>query len=129
MVNSLESEHLENLIRQKTKRYHELKRKDPDNPALLYLNSEITFLRDTILPIVLSETTVDYSEIRSFVTRSIRKLEQHPLAGKTTDIVFHVHLKDPDGDKACTALANSYEKDYLDIELYVNFEKSYLYNI
>lgn len=128
MINSIESERLETLIRNKTKRYREIKEKDPENVALPYLNSEITFLRDSILPVVLENTTVDYSEIRNFVTRSLRKLESHPLARKTTDVVLHIHLKEPEG-MAYTALAHSHDKDYLDIQLYVNFDKSHLFEI
>lgn len=112
----------------KSKRYQDLKKKDPDNVALPYLNSEITFLRDIILPIILSNTTVDYAEIRNFVTRSLRELESHPLAKKTTDLLLHIHLKDPEG-MAITAMSRTCENDYLDMQLYVNFEKSYQYDL
>lgn len=95
MINSLESERLERLIERKEKRYKKLKAEKPDDPALLYLNSEITFLRESILPIVLSNTTVDYIEIRNHVTRSLRSLERHPLARRINDLLIHFHLKDP----------------------------------
>lgn len=122
MINSLESQQLDSLIKQKTKRYKEIQEKEPDNPALLYLNSEITFLRDVIMPIILEQTTVDYSELRTFVTRSLRKLEQHPLARKTTDLIIHLHLKDPDG-KNVAAISSNGDRYNVDI----NFDNSNLF--
>lgn len=124
MINSLESQQLDSLIKQKTKRYKEIQEKEPDNPALLYLNSEITFLRDVIMPIILEQTTVDYSELRTFVTRSLRRLEQHPLARKTTDLIIHLHLKDPDG-KSVAAISSNGDRYNLDI----NFDNSNLFYI
>lgn len=128
MINSIESERLDRLIRQKVKRYKELQEEDPDNAALPYLNSEITFLRDSIMPIVLAETTVDYSEIRNFVTRSLRSLENHPLARKTSDLLLHIHLKDPDGEPLA-AVARSHDPDKIEAEVYVNFEKAKMYHL
>ena len=95
MINSIESERLQRLIDRKTAQYEKLKSEDPENKALLYLNSEITFLRESILPIVLSNTTIDYIEIRNHVTRSLRSLERHPLARRINDLLIHFHLKDP----------------------------------
>lgn len=95
MFNSIESERLQRLIDLKTAQYEKLKSNDPDNKALLYLSSEITLLRDTIMPIVLCNTTVDYSEIRNHVTQTIRSLERHPLARRINDLLIHFHLKDP----------------------------------
>lgn len=128
MINSLESERLERLIRDKIKRYMKLQEENPENPALLYLNSEITFLRDSIMPIVLANTTVDYSEIRNFVTRSVRSLERHPLARKTSDLILQIHLKDPDGEPLA-AVARSHDKNEIEAELYVNFEKAKMYHL
>lgn len=122
MINSLESQQLDSLIKQKIKRYKEIQEKEPDNPALLYLNSEITFLRDVIMPIILEQTTVDYSELRTFVTRSLRKLEHHPLARKTTDLIIHLHLKDPDG-KNVAAISSNGDRYNVDI----NFDNSNLF--
>ena len=107
MINSIESERLTRLIERKEKHYQKLKAEKPDDPALLYLNSEITFLRDEILPIVLTNTTVDYSEIRDYVTRSMRKLERHPLCRKTNDILFHFHLKDSGLENPVVAFATN----------------------
>ena len=95
LINSIESERLQRLIDRKTAQYEKLKSEDPENKALLYLNSEITFLRESILPIVLSNTTIDYIEIRNHVTRSLRSLERHPLARRINDLLIHFHLKDP----------------------------------
>ena len=96
MINSVESDRLQNLIDRKTAQYEKLKAEDPDNKALLYLNSEITLLRDTIMPIVLCNTTVDYAEIRDFVTRSMRKLENHRNAARNaSDLLIHFHIKEP----------------------------------
>lgn len=96
MINSIESDRLQNLIDRKTAQYEKLKSEDPDNKALLYLNSEITLLRDDIMPLVLCNTTVDYSEIRNFVTRCMRKLENHRnVARKASDLLIHFHLKEP----------------------------------
>lgn len=100
MINSIESERLERLIKRKTASYNKMKAEDPENPALKFLNSEITFLRDDILPIILTNTTVDYSEIRDYVTRCMRKLENHPAAARTaTDMLIHFHLKEAREDK------------------------------
>lgn len=130
MINSLESERLDRLIKNKVERYKKLKEEDPDNPALLYLNSEITFLRDSIMPIVLAETTVDYSEIRNFVTRTIRSLENHPLSRRTTDVILHIHLKQPEsGKKPLAAIAQSHDKNEIDAELYVNFDLAQQYSL
>ena len=96
MVNSIESERLTRLIERKEKHYQKLKEEKPDDPALLYLNSEITFLRDEILPIVLCNTTVDYMEIRNFVTRSMRTLENNRTAARnSSELLIHFHLKEP----------------------------------
>ena len=94
MINSIESERLQRLIDRKQETYNKLKEEDPDNKALQYLNSEITLLRDTIMPIVLSNTTVEYSEIKDFVIRSMRKFERHANRQRFGDVLFHVHLKD-----------------------------------
>lgn len=107
MINSLESERLERLIDNKERRYQKLKAEKPDDPALLYLNSEITFLRDSILPIVLCNTTVDYVEIRNHVTRSLRSLERHPLARRINDLLIHFHLKDPGIETPLAALSSN----------------------
>lgn len=94
MINSIESERLQRLIDRKLETYERLKKEDPDNKALPYLNSEIMLLRDTIMPIVLSNTTIDYAEIRNFVTKSMRAVEKHPMARRFNDLLLHVHLKD-----------------------------------
>lgn len=107
MINSLESERLERLIENKERRYQKLKAEKPDDPALLYLNSEITFLRESILPIVLCNTTVDYTEIRNHVTRSLRSLERHHLARSFNDILIHFHLKDSGIVKPLAALSSN----------------------
>lgn len=95
MINSIESDRLQRLIDRKEASYKKIKEKNPDDPALKFLNSEITLLRDEILPIILSNTVTDYVEIRNFVTRSMRRLEQKPNAAKNaTDLLIHFHLKD-----------------------------------
>lgn len=128
MIDSIESERLDRLIKSKVERYKKMKDEDPENKALPYLNSEIAFLQNTIMPIVLSETTLDYSEIRNFVTRSIRKLERHPLSRKTTDLILHIHIKDADdGETPIAAIAQSRSDRQIDFELFVNCETSQQY--
>jgi hypothetical protein len=107
MINSIESDRLQRLIDRKEASYKKMKEEDPDNPALKYLNSEITLLRDEILPIILCNTVTDYVEIRNFVTKSLRKLERHPLARSTNDLLVHIHLKDSGVDKPLAALASN----------------------
>lgn len=109
MINSIESDRLSKLIDRKLKLYREKQDADPDDPALKYLNSEITFLRDQILPIVLCETTVNYSELRDYMTRTMRKVEERPTLARTaTDLLIHFHLKDPkEGKQPIVAYASN----------------------
>lgn len=130
MVNSIESDRLSRLIDRKIKLYREKQAANPEDPALKYLNSEITFLRDDILPIVLCETTVDYSEIRDYMTRTMRKVEERPaLARKATDLLIHFHLRDAkEGSKPIAAYAsNMGHQDQFCTELYINYEEALLY--
>ena len=67
MTNSWESEKLEKLIRKKLKDFD---RPKPDF-AQKELQQEIMFLQNEILPIVLNETTLLFSEITKHVTSKI----------------------------------------------------------
>lgn len=128
MINSIESERLQRLIDRKTAQYEKLKSEDPENKALLYLSSEITLLRDTIMPIVLCNTTVDYSEIRDFVTRSIRRLEKLPLGRKVNDLVLHFHLKDSGVTKPIAAFASNMRSiDTIFIDMMINEKPESIY--
>lgn len=128
MINSIESERLQRLIDRKTAQYEKLKSEDPENKALLYLSSEITLLRDTIMPIVLCNTTVDYSEIRDFVTKSIRRLEKLPLGRKVNDLVLHFHLKDAGETKPIAAFASNMRySDAIFIDMMINEKPESIY--
>lgn len=129
MINSIESERLQNLIDRKMASYEKLKATDSDNPALKFLNSEITFLRDTIMPIVLCNTTVDYSEMRNFFTLAMRKIEKRPVAAKTvTDILMHYHIKNPEpGKQYIVAKASNMEERLNMFEATINYEPAIIY--
>lgn len=129
MINSIESDRLQRLIDRKTDQYNNIKSKDPDNKALLYLNSEITLLRDAIMPIVLCNTTVDYAEIRDFVTKTMRRLEERKsLAKNATDIVFHFHIKNPEPGKPYIAAKASNMQDRLNtFDVQINYEQALIY--
>jgi hypothetical protein len=137
MINSIESDRLQRLIDRKEASYKKMKEEDPNNPALKYLNSEITFLRDEILPIILCDTVTDYVEIRNFVTNCFRKLERRPVAAKNaTDILIHFHLKDnptlvPKGGNEPIPMAayfsNMRHEQQFTTELYVNNKKVFPY--
>ena len=130
MINSLESDRLQRLIDRKEASYKKLKEEDPDNPALKFLNSEITLLRDEIMPIILSNTTVDYSEIRNFVTQSMRRLESRPNAArKATDLLIHFHLKEPkEGEQPVVACFSNigHQRQFV-TELYVDNKQALSY--
>ena len=131
MVNSIESARLQKLIESKEKLYKERKSANPDDKSLLYLNSEITLLRDVIMPIVLCNTTVDYSEIHNFVTLAMRKIEKNGfLSKKTTDIVFHFHIKNPNnGEKYIVAKASTMEERLNIFDIEINYEQALIYPI
>ena len=129
MINSIESERLQRLIDRKTSQYEKLKSEDPDNKALLYLNSEITLLRDTIMPIVLCNTTVDYAEIRNFVTLAMRRVENRKaLAKKATDLLIHFHIKNPEpGEAYIIAKASNMEERLNTFDAIINYEQALIY--
>ena len=129
MVNSIESERLQRLIDRKQETYKKLKQEDPDNKALLFLNSEITLLRDVIMPIVLCNTTVDYSEIRNFVTLTMRKIEQNKyMARKATDLVVHFHLKNPEpGESYVVAKSSNMPERLNNFDVQINYEQALIY--
>lgn len=131
MINSIESERLQRLIDRKTAQYEKLKSEDPENKALLYLSSEITLLRDTIMPIVLCNTTVDYSEIRDFVTLSMRRIENRKnLAKRTTDLLLHFHIKNPNpGDPYVVAKASNIEDRLSMFDATINYEQAIVYTL
>ena len=108
-----------------------MKEEDPENKALLYLNSEITLLRDVIMPIVLCNTTIDYSEIRDFVTLTMRKVERNRnLAKMATDLVLHFHLKNPESGKQYVVAKASNMEDRLNLfDIQINYEQALIYPI
>lgn len=128
MINSIESDRLQRLIDRQKAYAEKLKQEDPENPALKYLNSDITLLEELILPVVLCNTVTDYVEIRNFITRSLRALERHQLAKKTNDIVVHIHLKDSGVDTPVAALASNMRmRDTIAIDLTINEKPEALY--
>lgn len=121
MYNSFASERLIKLIDYKLKRYNELASSNPESPALKYMEGEIELLRGTILPIVMENSTIGYREIQGFVTTSMKKLERHPLAKRTNDILFHLHLKDSGTENPIAAFfSNMRESDTIAIDLSIN---------
>lgn len=123
MINSIETERLERLIERKKQQLQKLKAENPDNKAILYLNSEITFLQDSVLPILLNETTVNYMEIRNFITRSMRDLERNKAAARrATELVMHFHLKDqtPGEDPVAVCFSNIGMRRQFVTDLYID---------
>lgn len=121
MYNSIPSERLTKLIDYKIKRYNELSAGNPDSPALKYIDGEIKLLQDTILPIVLENTAVAYREIQKFVTTALKKLEKHPLASRTNDVLIHLHLKDSGKEPSVAALfSNMSMKDTIVVDISIN---------
>lgn len=129
MINSIESERLERLIKTKVDRIKKLKETDPENTAIPYLNSEITFLRDSILPIILQDTTIEYSEIRDFLTKTFRQVENVKNFNKFTDLIVHIHLHEPQpGDGYVAAYKSTMElNQFIPADLYINYEKAIIY--
>ena len=121
MYNSFASERLIKLIDYKLKRYNELAASNPESPALKYIDAEIKLLQDTILPIVMENSSIGYKEIQSFVITSMKKLEKHPLAKRTNDILFHLHMKDSGSENPIAAFfSNMRDSDVIAIDLSVN---------
>ena len=129
MINSVESDRLQNLIDRKTAQYDKMKSENPDNKALLYLNSEITLLRDVIMPIVLCNTTVDYSEIQNFVITKMRRIEYNRNLAKTvTDMIFHFHIRNPEpGKRYIAAKASNMPSRLNDFSVNINYEEALIY--
>lgn len=127
MINSIETERLERLIERKRLQLEKLKAESPENKAILYLNSEITFLEDSVLPILLNDTTVDYMEIRNFITLSLRDLERNRnVAKKATEFVVHFHLRDtqPGEDPLAVCVSNIGLHRQFVSDLYVDNHKA-----
>lgn len=97
MHNSVETMQLERLIARKKEYYNKWVKMDPNAPGLRDLNSEITFLSDTILPLLLMRTTVYYNELSQFVTQSRRKLEavEEKTGKKANAILLYYELQAP----------------------------------
>lgn len=130
MANSIESDRLQKLIDRKIALYKKMRAEDPDNPALKFLNSEITFLKDVIMPIILCNTVVDYMEIRNFVTKSMRTLESQPNAARmATDLLIHFHLKEPPEGKqpivACMSTIG-HRRQFM-TEMFVDYKQALVY--
>lgn len=121
MYNSFASERLIKLIDYKMKRYNKLSDSNPDSPALKYIDGEIKLLQETILPIVLNNTAIAYKEVQNFVTSAMKKLEKHPLAARTNDIVLHFHLKDSGAENPIAVLfSNMRDSDIIALDITIN---------
>ncbi len=75
LQNSLETEKLAELIREKKRYYNKLYRQDSENQYLRLLNSEITFLENTVMPLLLMKTTILYSGLSHYMTMAMREME------------------------------------------------------
>lgn len=95
LQHSLESEKLAAIIDEKTKYYNKLYRQDPGNQYLKILNSEITFLRDIIMPIVLMNTTVLYSGLAHFLTTAMRAMEGRDDREKFCGVMMYYQTHEP----------------------------------
>ncbi|MBO4654932.1 MAG: hypothetical protein J5644_05250 [Bacteroidales bacterium] len=118
---SLESERLSRIINEKEAYYRKLFRQDPGNQYLTILNSEITFLRDIIMPIILQNTTVLYSEISSHVTKAMRAIEKRQDKEKFCGVLLYYQIHKPEpGSTPRIAFASNirtYNEVYVDLEM------------
>lgn len=95
LKHSLETEKLAELIAEKKRYYNKLYRQDPENQYLTILNSEIAFLQNTIMPILLMRTTYLYEELAMFLTKAMRELEGSDLSGKVNGVLLYLQTKEP----------------------------------
>lgn len=95
LQHSLETEKLAELIAEKKRYYNKLYLQDSENQYLTILNSEIAFLQNTIMPILLMRTTYLYEELAMFLTKAMRELEESDLCGKVNGVLLYLHTKEP----------------------------------
>lgn len=95
LQHSIESEKLAAIIDEKTKYYNKLYRQDPGNQYLTLLNSEITFLRDIIMPIVLMNTTLLYSGLLNLVCTSMREIEGMKNRELFDGVIMYYQIREP----------------------------------
>lgn len=95
LQHSLETEKLAELIAEKKRYYNKLYRQDSENQYLTILNSEIAFLQNTVMPILLMRTTYLYGELSNFLTKAMRELEGSELAGRVNGVLLYIQTKEP----------------------------------
>lgn len=107
MNNSIETQKLSQLIADKKQQYIKLKKYDPNSPAVAQLESEVTFLQDTVLPLLLMKTTIFYNSLNIFVTKALRKLEEggQEIVNKTNGILLYYEFKAPPSKEATPVIA------------------------
>ena len=111
LQHSIESERLERIINEKVKYYNKLYRQDTGNQYLKILNSEITFLRDIIMPIVLN-TTVLYSGLAHFLTTAMRAMEGKDDKEKFCGVMMYYQTHEPDTNEIPRVAVASNVKTY-----------------
>lgn len=106
MIDSFESEQLYKLIQEKEK---ELNRPKPEF-AQKKLQKEILFLKNDILPIVLQETTLLFSEITKHLNTKILEAVQ----ANANAIVVVIPLKDSNDNTIKIATVNPHKDNPID---------------
>lgn len=119
---SLESERLARIISEKEAYYRKLFRQDPSNQYLTILNSEITFLRDIIMPIVLQNTTVLYSQLAQHVTQAMRAMEKRQDKEKYCGVLLYYQTRQPEKRtlKRVAMASNVRTFPDIDVSMYIN---------
>ena len=96
---SFEAEELQKLINNKISFYNKLE----NETAKKFLQKEILFLRDEILPIVYKNTSVLFSEIAKYSIKSFEKANKYNANG----VLIYIPIKDKYKEKPRIAVANS----------------------
>jgi len=125
LQHSLESERLERIINEKVKYYNKLYRQDPENQYLTLLNSEITFLRDIIMPIVLQNTTVLYSGLCHHVVTAMREMEGRDDKDRFSGVLLYYQTRKPTPGQIPFVAMASNVKTYNEIEFSMDIDGQY----
>lgn len=89
IIESYEVKRLKKLIEGK-KAY--LQKIDKEKPQADFLQKEILFLENNILPIILNDTTILHNEITKNVNFILNKVSQSNVSGRTNGILIYYHF-------------------------------------
>ncbi len=125
LQHSIESERLARIINEKVKYYNKLYRQDPENQYLTILNSEITFLRDIIMPIVLQNTTVLYSGLCHHVVTAMREMEGRDDKERFCGVMLYYQTRQPNPGQIPFVAMASNVKTYNSIDFSMDIGGKY----